>query len=244
MEAAVSLPTIDEPVVPRALVQVWRDGCEDKARARQAYARFIRRGARPRVNALATVGLLLAGMLVSMGSLYAANGAPLRWLGLGGAVSSPASGPTSLPGAAKGPVPRPHPPAAAPAASPAAVASGLPPEPRSFPAVAGAAQPSAPEQWQRVARALRVQDFTRADAALRELAARTAGDEREAAELAHAQLLLSNGREAAAISMLQFLQLSAGSSSVRRKASELLARQQEKLPPKRSAEAPAGANQP
>lgn len=238
----MSLPTIDEPVVPRALVQVWRDGCEDKPSARRAYARFVRRGARPRVNVLATVGFLLAGMLVSMGSLYAANGAPLRWLGLGGPVSLPESRPTLQPGSAKVSVPRPL--AAAPPASPPEAASALPSEPKSFPAVAGAAAPSAPEQWQRVARALRGRDFTSADTALRELTARTIGDEREAAQLAHAQLLLSNGHEAAAISLLQALQLSAGSSSVQRKAAELLVRQQEKVAPKRSAEAPAGANQP
>jgi hypothetical protein len=106
------------------------------------------------------------------------------------------------------------------------------------------AKRSAPEHWQRAARALREGDFASADAALAELSAQTGGGEREAAQLARAQLLLSHGHEAEALSTLRSLQLSASSSSVRHKAGELLARQQENVTSERSSKAPAAANQP
>jgi hypothetical protein len=244
----MSLPTIDEPVVPQPLVQVWRESCENKAQARHAYAQFVRRGARSRVNGLAAVGWLLAGMLLSMGSLYAADGAPLRWLGIGVTARLPearqALAQAHGPGPLQASVPVPSAAVVTPAPSLPAVEPAPRSEPKVGPAVSGTAKTFAPEQWQRVARALRERDFASADTALRALTARTTGDEREAAQLAHAQLLLSNGHDAAALSLLHSLQQSAGSSSVRRKSGELLARRRESDTPERSAEVPGGANQP
>src|SRR6188474_3433590 len=82
-EVAMSLRILDEPVVPPALVHAWRDACEDQAQARRAYAKFsVRRGARRPVTLIAVAGWIIAGMLLSVGSLYAASAAPWPSLGL------------------------------------------------------------------------------------------------------------------------------------------------------------------
>jgi hypothetical protein len=85
------------------------------------------------------------------------------------------------------------------------------------------AVPSA-EQWKRAAQGLRDGDFERADAALKELRRRGTEAERESALLVQAQVLLAQGRDREAQSLLKSLEVSARAPSVRRKSVELLAR--------------------
>jgi thioredoxin-like negative regulator of GroEL len=103
---------------------------------------------------------------------------------------------------------------------------------------------AAPEQWQRAARGLREGDFAGANAALRALTRQTSGAEREAAQLALAQLLLSHRQSAEAVPLLRALQTSASLSSVRRKATELLSRREESGAPERSFEGSVETHQP
>ena len=83
--------------------------------------------------------------------------------------------------------------------------------------------PSA-EQWKRAAQGLRDGDFQRADAALKELRRSGTEADRESALLVQAQVLLAQGRETEAKSLLKSLEGSARAPSVRRKSVELLAR--------------------
>jgi hypothetical protein len=105
-----------------------------------------------------------------------------------------------------------------------------------------AAVPSA-EQWKRAARGLRDGDFQSANAALRELTRRGTEADRESALLVQAQVLLAQGREAEAGSLLKSLEASAHAPSVRRKSTELLARLRDR-PPQRSAKSRAGTELP
>lgn len=266
----MSSPTIDEPVISPSLAQAFRDGCENTAQARMAYARFVRRRSSPRRSALVVGGCALLGMLVSIGSLYAANGAPLRWLGVAGAASEPERArprPKRLAAAAVQASPV-FPVASAPTsraptialvaptqtaeAAPAATMTGrgapVASASREAAVTASASEAtrlrSASEQWQRAAEGLRDGNFESADAALGAVIARSSGTEREAAQLARGQLLLSNGRRAEALTLLQFLQHSAELSSVRRKAGELVLRAQRNAAEDRSRARGAGANQP
>jgi hypothetical protein len=83
--------------------------------------------------------------------------------------------------------------------------------------------PSA-EQWKRAAQGLRDGDFQRADAALKELRRSGTEADRESALLVQAQVLLAQGREAEAQTLLKSLAGTARAPSVRRKSVELLAR--------------------
>jgi thioredoxin-like negative regulator of GroEL len=83
--------------------------------------------------------------------------------------------------------------------------------------------PSA-EQWKRAAQGLRDGDYRSADAALKELTRRGTEADRESALLVQAQVLLAQGREREAQSLLKSLEGSARAPSVRRKSAELLSR--------------------
>jgi thioredoxin-like negative regulator of GroEL len=83
--------------------------------------------------------------------------------------------------------------------------------------------PSA-EQWKRAAQGLRDGDFQRADAALKALRRSGTEADRESALLVQAQVLLAQGREKEAQTLLKSLEGSARAPSVRRKSAELLAR--------------------
>lgn len=98
--------------------------------------------------------------------------------------------------------------------------------------------PSA-EQWKRAARGLRDGDFQSANAALKELSRRGTEADRESAQLVQAQVLLAQGREAEAGSLLKALEASAHAPSVRRKSAELLARLRDRPAP-RSGKSRAG----
>jgi len=94
---------------------------------------------------------------------------------------------------------------------------------RAQPVRSPAPVPSA-EHWKRAAQGLRDGDYRRADAALKELTRSGTEADRESALLVQAQVLLAQGREREAETVLKSLEGSARSPSVRRKSVELLAR--------------------
>lgn len=110
------------------------------------------------------------------------------------------------------------------------------------PAHSPAPIPSA-DQWKRAARGLRDGDFQSANAALKELTRRGTEADRESAQLVQAQVLLAQGKEAEASSLLKSLQASAHAPSVRRKSTELLARLRDRAAP-RSAKSRSGTELP
>jgi thioredoxin-like negative regulator of GroEL len=91
--------------------------------------------------------------------------------------------------------------------------------------------PSA-EQWRRAAQGLRDGDFQSADAALKELTRSGTNADRESALLVQAQVLLAQGREREAQSLLKSLEVSARAPSVRRKSVELLSRLRDRPAPR------------
>jgi hypothetical protein len=107
----------------------------------------------------------------------------------------------------------------------------------------GPAPVASAEQWKRAARGLRDGDFQSANAALKELTRRGTEADRESAQLVQAQVLLAQGREAEAGSLLKSLEASAQAPSVRRKSSELLARLRDRPSP-RSAKPRSGTDVP
>jgi hypothetical protein len=186
---------------------------------------------------------MLAGMLLGMGGVYAATGRPFK--GLWFSSTMLAERPDLPPGRAL----------RRNAASAAPEASGEPAAPPSAPpgsAVERAAAapsrglpaPAPSENWQRAARGLRERDFDTVGAALAELEARGGPAEREAAQLVRAQLLLSQGREDEARSLLGGLQNGARSPNVRQKASELFARINQSGVSQRSFDAPEATKLP
>src|SRR4051812_40266970 len=71
----------DKTPLSAALVLAWRKDAEHDPDRQGAYLRFLqKRPSRGRVRLLHVAGWLVAGMLLGMGSLYAATGAPWRLL--------------------------------------------------------------------------------------------------------------------------------------------------------------------
>jgi hypothetical protein len=229
----------EDEALPRVWVDAWRSDEAEPRQLRRAYHRFVRerRPARARATVLEVARWVLVGVMIGVGSVYAATG-PLRLLGKETSRTEPAAarvptpvgsvrhGSSSSPELARGPeAARPEPQIALAPALPAPVTS-------------------TGEQWQRAARGLREKDFATAQAALDELARRGTSSERESARLVRAQLLISQGRTEDAAGTLSELQRSAQSSAVRAKASELLARMNA-FPPSQRSFAPAeGTNEP
>lgn len=91
---------------------------------------------------------------------------------------------------------------------------------------------SSADQWKRAAQALRDGDYQSADAALQELTRGGTDADRESALLVQAQVLLAQGREREAKSLLKTLEGSARAPSVRRKSVELLARLRDRPSPR------------
>jgi hypothetical protein len=106
-----------------------------------------------------------------------------------------------------------------PDVAPAAPATTVREQPVRSPAPVASA-----EQWKRAAQGLRDGDFERADAALKALRRSGTEADRESALLVQAQVLLAQGREKEAQTLLRSLEGSARAPSVRRKSAELLAR--------------------
>jgi hypothetical protein len=224
--------------LPRAWVEAWRSDEVEPVRSHLAYQRFLagRRGGP--LPTLQIVRWVLVGVVIGMGSVYAATG-PLRWLEPA-PVASASQSPAKV---------RAHARSSTSVVQPVAATSARSEE-ASLPArsepVPFSAAPSASvrEQWQRAARGLRDKDFVTADAALEELARHGSVGERESARLAQAQLLIAQGRGEDAKVVLRELRASAQSLGVREKASELLAGAPAIHPSRRSFEPAPGANEP
>lgn len=228
----------DEPL-SRDWVEAWRADAAEAGRVRRAYLRFLQpRSPRRRAPALQVASWVLFGVAVGMGSVYAATGplAPL-WQ-----RQSTVATRVHDAGRVIATNPQPTLPRDAPPAASAQAEAATPPTAPMAPAPLASAS-AAREQWRRAARGLRERDFETANRALEELASKATGAERESAQLVQAQLLLSQGREAEAVSLLRTLQASARSPSVRQKSSELLARV-ESRPSQRSFAPPEGTNDP
>jgi hypothetical protein len=227
-----SNPISDNPL-PAAFVEAWRADVASAAELRRGYARFLR-GQRATRRVPLVARWIAAGLVLGLGLAQAAVSGPWRWLAPSPepqvvpqpalpALPAPALPARSLGGGHSGPAP-----AAVPA--PAAIAeSSRAAAPRVIgggPALArSASSPSSVElvqrQWQRAARALRVDDFDDANHALLEIERSSVGGEREAARLARAQLLASHGHATEALGLARDLALSAASPLVRSKARAL-----------------------
>jgi len=247
----------DRDAPPRALVEALREEPIDVVRMQNAYLRFLqKRAAAPswwRAPQVARWAAL--AVVVGVSSAYAAT-TLIRPFGSKPRVTeiaAPALVRTRLPQANKRPA-RPHADAVPEAqAVPEATANpdgAAVPEADTGPPNAGHEQPShsvAPvpsaEQWKRAARGLRDGDLQSANAALRELTRRGTEADRESALLVQAQVLLAQGREAEAGSLLKSLEASAHAPSVRRKSAELLARLRDR-PAQRSAKPRTGTDVP
>jgi hypothetical protein len=215
-------------VVPRALVEAWRADGPAPAELRRSYSRFVRshraKRSAPRLLYWVAVGSLLGAGLAQAATAFDWK----SWLGQGAQETLQPSRPA--------PQPERAPAALAPSGAPS-----IPDQPAEVPEEAAARSPAATpprarpapsssppeqvvhEQWQRAARALREQDAARAEQALLEIEAGASAGEREAAQLARAQLLSSHGRHSEATALLRELAQHGQSELVRSKARGLLA---------------------
>jgi hypothetical protein len=217
----MSSPQPEGPVVSKALAEAWQRSIPGDAEVARAYARFLARRARPRLPARLVVLWLVTGMLMGMGTLYAAGAVPRSLFG----ASAP-------PRVAAAPV------ASAPTARAAAAsrASAMPSAVQSTPATPGAAASSArsvaarelvrqaatAESWQRVAQGLRESDLGASDEALLKLSRQGSSADRETAKLVRAQVLMRVGRAAEARALLVELSDGATLATTRSKAAFLL----------------------
>jgi hypothetical protein len=215
-------------VVPPALVEAWRADRPAPAELRRTYARFVRsqraKRSAPRIFYWVALGTLLGAGLAQAATLVDLKG----WLGKGVQETLQPSRPVTQPAQA--------PAALSPSLAPSALVQPVevPEEavergaattrPRTQPTPASSApEQVVREQWQRAARALREQDAAKAEQALLEIEAGAAAGEREAAQLARAQLLSSHGRHSEATALLRELAAHGQSELVRSKARGLLA---------------------
>jgi len=240
-----SLKPDELPPVSRELARAFRDDETGEAELQSAYLKFLqKRPVSRRTHPLQVLGWIMAGMLLGMGSLYAASA---TWRPMGFSWSQDerrlAKGAEPQP-TARAPVFAPAGEAAEPAL-PVPRASAAPAPAAPGPAAsASTAAAAARESWQRAAQGLREQDFDTANDALLKLAQQGTSNEREAAQLVRAQLLLSQGRTADAQAELLRLERSARSESVRLKAGELLSAARKSMPSERSFDAVEGTKQP
>ena len=217
MEVSMSSPLRDEPLSTR-LVRAFHDDVLTETELQRAYARFLQRRSPRRAGARLQVPLWIAlGMLLGLGSVYAATSSPLRSVLYGTpSVNRPhvdASNPRPA-----GPLPQAQPlPSSQPPVAPPIAVSGS-----AAGRVSAPASSVARESWQRAARGLRERDLETADDALQKLAQQGDVAEREKAQLVRAQLLLSQARKHEARVLLMELSRSAGSPALRAKASDLL----------------------
>jgi hypothetical protein len=206
----------------------------EPARIERAYARFLRQRAAaptpwrgPRVVRHAALAALMA-----VGTVYAATlMQPLS----GGLQPTEARPPVEAPRSSPRTVP---PPRAAEVVEEDTSQKGEPTPEADVPLAAlpaptvsvrekpvrGPSPVASAKQWKRAAQGLRDGDYQSADAALKELTRRGTEADRESALLVQAQVLLAQGREEEAQSLLKSLQGSARAPSVRRKSAELLSR--------------------
>jgi hypothetical protein len=186
---------------------------------------------------LSVVSWVCAGMLLGMGSLYAATQGPWKLPGFRATFAAQRAR------ALDEPTPAPRRATAAPASevhsaepAPSGMADLRPPElgGRLARPLSSALTPDGGESWERAARGLRERDFDTADDALLKLAEQGSPSERETAQLVRAQLLLSQGRRAEAQASLSQLERSAVTPSVLKKAQQLASELRQSAPSQRS----------
>ena len=233
--------------LPSALVEAWREDVASEAEVRRAYVRFLRvRTVRPRAPALQIAGWVLIGMFLGIGGVYAASAGP--WTSLWRRSVPPAQPTPARELALHRRAPKVASRAPEPPHEPEEPAPALSAAPSSAPNAAAAARPlpsvAASENWQRAARGLRERDFDSASAALLELEAHGDLAERETAQLVRAQLLVSQGRQGEARSLLRALQGSARSPAVREKATALLEQSEKSALSQRSLSTPPATKLP
>lgn len=218
---------LDEMPVPRALADAWRADRAWPGEVRRSYERFLRkRRAPPRSLAASLTRWVPLGILLGVGLAQAASLVPWTW-SAGREQATRISSPTSKRLASAEPAPLPHVELAASAAppvlAPTAAAERVAAPKLASSVVAPKLAPSAAAarmqaRWQDAARALRADDLVSAEQALSEIELNTSGDQRDAARLARAQLLLSHGRADDAMPILKDLSEHATSKLVRDKA--------------------------
>ena len=224
-----------------SVLDAHRANRADPGDIQRAYLRFAwaRRKTAPRLSVLRW---LLAGVAIGFGVASAATLVPPPQV----RSVTPNAGPDLQAAIVKHPpvarrrrtsVDREEPAATTPSAAPVTSAPGAPAPPfASLPSRAAAGslgvagrpplpsvlEPSSASDWQRAAAALRGGDIQSADAALARLEQSESLRDRQAAELARAQLLMSRGRIAEATPKLQRLAREADSSVVRAQATSML----------------------
>ena len=223
----MSSPPSEQSHFPRSVVEAWHAAKPSERELQQSYSRFLRRRA-PRRPALTFIRWLLAGALLGAGLAQAATSSPWRvWSATEVVRAAPSHGPLRAPARALSLAPQPSlptlpepearlvSPTAAPPA-PAKVVSSPPLAP-----AASAASFHIQEQWRMAAEGLRNGNALQAERALLDLEQTARGGEREAAQLARAQLLSRSGRSGEARGLARALEESASSVVVRDKAREL-----------------------
>ena len=232
----------DEDTLPAALAQAWRVDEPSTAELRRGYARFVR-GQRRTVRMPLFARWLVGGMVLGLGLAQAASAVQVRWLSPRELPAPPL--PPARVAAPTGRIAGPIPAVSSSTKPDDSSAQPLNPQP-GLPhrATREASKPEVQEQWQRAAAALRENDFVRAQQALLEVERRADGAERDAAELARAQLLASNGRANEALTLASELQVHAQTPLVREKARALAARLSKNASADRSNQPAAAVNQP
>ena len=218
---------VDEPSVKAAFWTTLRQDPADPRDIARAYWRFTR-ASPPQRAPFRVARWLFVGFVAGVGVVSAATAARhvvARWTTLApvegshanpipSARRSPASRARSVPPVSSVALAAPDVPSAAvPTVPPHAVAPA--PEVRTPPVL--------DPKWQRVSEALRSNDYTTAETALRELETRGTPSDRESASLSLAQILLARGRGPEARPRLERLSRAARSSLVREKAGAMLA---------------------
>lgn len=233
----------DEATLPSALAQAWRADQASTAELRRGYARFMaHQGTAARTPLFAR--WLVGGLVIGLGLAQAAGAVSARWLGAH-EVLTPPPAPVHVAAVPRETTAHPAPVVSAWVTPVAPSAQPLNPQP-SVPRRSSKppAEPYVQEQWQHAATALRENDFVRAEQALLEVERHADGAERDAAQLARAQLLSTNGRTAEALVLALNLQAHAQAPLLREKARALVARLSKNAGQDRSKQPAAAVNQP
>jgi hypothetical protein len=249
----MSSPPSEQNPLSRPLVDAWRAAGPVESELRRGYARFLRRR-NPQRSASSFGRWVVGGVLLGAGLAQAATSQPWRaWTST--EVERPAP-PQHVPEPAKARsiVPQPSLPVAE-LGEPTSVPPTELPQPRAprqldvSPTATPVASASAAsfhvrEQWRLAAEGLRTGNSTQAERALVDLEQTARGGEREAAQLARAQLLSRIGRSDEAMRIATELERSASSEVVKGKARELRASLSKNVDHERSRAGAAGINQP
>lgn len=234
----MSSPPPDSSPVSPLLADLWRRSRSDEAELARSFARFQRRAA-PRSQArLGDVAAwMAAGMLVGMGTLYAATAAHERWHEpKATAHAAPSRRPTTAP------PPQPAGMRSPPSQPPAAASAQTTPVPSG--SASALSELIAPESWQRAARGLRESDFDVANDALLKLSRQGSPAERDIAKLVRAQVLMRQQRlEEARVILLELTQ-STASATAREKSQRMLEHLSAVASSHRSFELDAGTDSP